>query len=323
MKSFSVYPALWFCGIYCAGIITGWYLLDDITIDWFIYLAVCFIAIALFFHFRLKHFFLPAIFILILILGLLNIIQSLTLFRPDHLIEANKVKINSFKGWISETHYRKDGNHQYVIELTAVELDSQWQSASGKILIKQRRLSGKLDYGSTIFISGHPEQPPLPSNPGEFNYRRYLQLNDIFYQYYLNDEQDYRILPGKHGPLWQHYLIQPVRNKILAILDNNVSEPTVNVLKALILGERQDIDRSILKDFQRSGVIHVLAISGLHVGFILLIFLMIFSIMNLGYRLKIILTLIFLFIFVALVNFKAPVVRASIMAAIYFLAKLT
>ena len=323
MKSFSNYPALWLCGFYSAGIITGWFFLDFISYNWLIYTAVSFTLLTLVVHFNFKYLFLPVIFSLIFILGVINIYQSLTQFERDHLAVTSQKGMVSFKGWISETHYQKDGDHKYILELMAIQHDSQWQSASGKVLLKQRRLAGKLDYGSIIKINGRPEEPPLPSNPGEFNYRRYLQLNDIYYQFYLNDDQDYEILPGEHGSLWQHYLIQPVRNKILTILDDNVPEPAVHVLKALILGERQDIDSSIIKDFQRSGVIHVLAISGLHVGFILIIFLMIFSIMNLNYRLKIILTLIFLFIFVALINFKAPVVRASIMAAFYFLAKLT
>lgn len=323
IKSFSVYPALWFCGIFCGGIIGGWYLLDYLFFDCLVYIAIILGLMAIFFHVFLKHLFLPSILSLIFILGMISIYQSLARFEQNHLIVIGTKKVTSFRGWISESHYRKDGNHQYIVELTAVERDSQWQSASGKILLKQRLLSGKLYYGSVIAIFGCPQMPPLPSNPGEFNYQRYLQMNNIYFQFYLHDEQDYKILQGRNGSPWQHYIIQPVRNKIWSILDDHVPSPTVDILNALILGERQDIDRPIMEDFQRSGVIHVLAISGLHVGFILLIFLMIFSILNLRYRFKIILTLLFLFVFVALVDFKAPVLRASIMAAIYFLAKLT
>ncbi len=322
-KSYSVYPALWFCGTICGGIICGEYLLDYLFHNCLIYIAIILGLMAIFFLVCLKHLFLPSVLSLIFILGMISICQSLTRFEPNHLIVVGIKKVTSFRGWISETHYRKDGDHQYIFELTAVERDSQWQPASGKILLKQRLLSGKLDYGSIIAIFGCPEMPPLPSNPGEFNYRRYLQMNNIYFQYCLHDELDYKILQGVNGSPWQYYIIQPVRNKIWSILDDHVPSPTVDILKALILGERQDIDRPIMESFQRSGVIHVLAISGLHVGFILLIFLMIFSILNLRYRLKIILTLLFLFVFVALIDFKAPVLRASIMAAIYFLAKLT
>ncbi len=307
IQSYSIYPALWFCGIYCAGIVCGWYFLDLLIYEWLIYSAVFLVLLAVVFHLRLNQFFLPAIFVLIFVLGMISIYQSLVRFEPDSLIVTGTKKIELFKGWISETHYRKNGDHQYILEIISVECDSQWQPSSGKILLKQRRLSGRLNYGSIISVTGCPEQPPLPSNPGEFNYRRYLQLNDIYFQYYLNNEQDYRILQGKRGSPWQHYLIQPVRHKILTILDHTVLAPTVDVLKALILGERQDIDRPIMESFQRSGVIHVLAISGLHVGFVLLIFLTVFSILNFGYRLKIILTLIFLFIFFAQVDFKDPV----------------
>ena len=322
IKSFSVYPALWFFAIYSFGIICGWYFLENISIKLLVYFVFSLCLIAIFLHLRSSQFFLSVILLLIFVLGMSAIYQSLAQFNLNDLCISGTKNMQSFRGWISETHYRKDGNHQYIMELTMVERDSQEQPAYGKILIKQRRLSGKLQYGDIIKVIGKPELPQLPSNPGEFNYRRYLQLNDIYYQYYLNNEQDYQILQGKKGSAWQKYLIQPVRNKIINILDDNVAEPTVDILKALILGEKQNIDSPILVSFQRSGVIHVLAISGLHVGFILLVFLMIFSLFNVPYRLKIILTLILLFIYVALVNFKAPVLRASIMAAFYFLGNL-
>lgn len=322
-KSYSNYPALWFCGIYSFGIYCGWYFLDQLNIDWLIYSLIGLFLFTIFFHFFFRQFFIPLVTLLIFIIGSASIYQSLALFGPDDLTVNNVKKIQSFRGWISETHYRKDGNHQYVLELISVEQDLILRSASGKILLKQRRLEGRLNYGNILSITGSPELPSLPSNPGEFNYRRYLQLNDIFFQYQLNDEQDYRLLQGHRGSTWQTYIVQPIREKILAILDKYVPAPTVDILKALILGERQDVDRPILENFQRSGVVHVLAISGLHVGFIMLIFLTFFSLLNLPYRLKIILSLFFLFLFVALVNYKPPVLRASIMVTFYFAAKLT
>ncbi|MEJ2052508.1 MAG: ComEC/Rec2 family competence protein, partial [Calditrichaceae bacterium] len=316
------HPALCFVGIYAGGIYLCWHFLNKIQYEWLFVTAFVFLLSFILTYFFVKKLFIPAMLGFIILLGMINIYQSMACFKPDDLVVTGTKNVQSFTGWIAETHFRKDGNHQYVLKLISVKRDSMIQPASGKLLLKQRRLHGRLKYGDILTVFGKPEQPPLPANPGEFNYRRYLQLNGIFFQYYLSKEQDYRILKANKGSAWQRYIIQPLKNNIIRILDDNVPPPAVDVLKALILGERQDVDRPILENFQRTGVIHVLAISGLHVGFILLIFMTVFSLLNFSYRMRIIFSLIFLFIFVALVDFKAPVVRASLMAGLYFSAKL-
>ena len=320
--NYTEYAALWVFAIYAAGIITGWILLDQIKILPLIIILVAFLVLSLFFHLRLNVLFKYGMAITIFLAGVLNLMISLTVFGKDDIILKDLNRISEFTGWISETHYKKDGNHQYVLNCESVIIDSVEKQASGNILIKQRKLAGELHYGDQLKLTGHPELPPLPSNPGEFNYRRYLQLNHIYAQYFLNDESDYT-LTGKDKGYWiNRFLLEPMRVKLQNTIQAYVPSPTADVMQALILGEKQDIDQSIIRDFQATGIIHVLAISGLHVGFIILILLAIFSIIRLPYNLKIWLTLFCLFIFMALVDFKAPVVRASVMAGLYFIAKL-
>ena len=142
IKSFSIYPALWFCGIYSIGIVCGWYFLDHFFHDWSIFAAIGLCLFAVLFHFRLNRLFIPTIILLIFLLGTINIYQAFAQFKPDDIIIVGTKKIQSFSGWVSKTHYRKDGNHQYILELMSVERDSQILLASGQILLKQRRLQG-------------------------------------------------------------------------------------------------------------------------------------------------------------------------------------
>lgn len=315
-------PALWFFGFFSSGIAAGYLFLENIRIDWLVAVVIVFAVISLVLHFINPRYFVMSIFPFVFLLGMCGIYLSLAAFPPKHLINENYKLISAFEGWISEAHYKEDGKHKYVMECTRIEIDSVRQAVQGKVLLYQGKFSDRLQYGDRLRIQGAPERPPLPANPGAFNYRRYLQLNRIYFTKYIADEADCVRLDGKAGSLWQRKIIQPLRMYLLNLLDRHLQMPTRHIVKALILGERQDIDREIIKDFQKSGVVHVLAISGLHVGFILMIFLLFFSFLRLSYKPKIILSLLLLFLFVALVNFKAPVVRASLMAAFYFASKL-
>ena len=172
IRTYSIYPALWFCGIYSIGIFCGWYFLDQLNYNWLIYFTVGLCLFAIIFHIRFKLLFTLVILPLIFLLGTINTYQAFSKFNPDDLIVSGTKNLQSFRGWISEAHYRKDGNHQYIMTLIAVKRNSQLESASGKILLKQRRLLGCLNNGDILSVKGRPEQPPIPSKPVEFNYLR-------------------------------------------------------------------------------------------------------------------------------------------------------
>ncbi len=108
-----------------------------------------------------------------------------------------------------------------------------------------------------------------------------------------------------------------INNKIKLLYGS----PAEALLKGLLLGDRSDIDYQIKKYFMDTGVIHVLAVSGLHVGFISLIFLVLFA--RLGIVFQYIFTIIGIIFFLILTGGHPSVFRASVMAITYLIAKLT
>lgn len=321
---FSRYPALWIAAFYVTGIVAGWHVLDRWSFSALLYSALTLFGLGVLFYF-FCHKLSPYILLsLLVVLGALNLVLTLSVFAPNHLLNYDHHPCIAFEGWISETHYRKDGRHQYILECTRwYESDSISHPVSAKILLRQSDESITFDYGDQVYIMGRPEHPPLPGNPGDMNYRRHWQLNGIYHQFYLSSKVYYELRPDRAGNFWQANVLVPLRRFIGRAVDGHIPEPTADVVKALVLGERQDIDCSIVENFQKTGIIHILAISGLHVGFILLILLMIFSFLPVSYNGRILLTLFFLFVFVALVDFKAPVLRASLMAAFYFFSRMS
>ncbi|MFQ5632424.1 MAG: DNA internalization-related competence protein ComEC/Rec2, partial [bacterium] len=93
------------------------------------------------------------------------------------------------------------------------------------------------------------------------------------------------------------------------------------VLRGLLLGDRTNIDQGITDNFARSGVIHILAVSGLHVGFVMAFCVMIGWLIRLKERELIILTLCVIWAYALITGVKPPVVRASAMASIFIIGR--
>jgi len=155
--------------------------------------------------------------------------------------------------------------------VTVAKMDSlgQWHPMVIKILVyfKDDSLSKTLAYGDLIVISGIIQNIPGPSNPHMFNYRQYLYNRQICYQVLLE--------PGK----WQRagrIVSNPVRlwaeicrEKFLETLRKfKVEGQDFALVSALLLGSKEFLEKDIMQEFSHAGAIHVMSVSGLHVGII-------------------------------------------------------
>lgn len=141
---------------------------------------------------------------------------------------------------------------------------------SGKILIQipKSQESHEMQIGSNVQITGKIITNKKSLNPNQFDYGKYLYNKSIFAQIYANNNT-IKISNKIDKNIW--YYSDRLRNKIITNLEkNNFSNGDLQVVSALILGQQQDISKEILKDYQYAGAIHILSVSGLHVGFILL-----------------------------------------------------
>lgn len=144
------------------------------------------------------------------------------------------------------------------------------RESSGKILVNFHKIKGnsKLHIGSNFLITGTVYRHKNPINPDQFDYGKYLTNKSILAQMYA-DSYQIKISKTTDKNIW--YYSDFLRNKILSNLEkSNFSKDELHVVAALILGQQQDISPEILHDYQFAGAIHILSVSGLHVGFILL-----------------------------------------------------
>ncbi|MBS9767639.1 MAG: ComEC family competence protein [Flavobacteriaceae bacterium] len=107
-----------------------------------------------------------------------------------------------------------------------------------------------------------------PKNPYQFDYKKYLQYNDIYHQLFLK-EHFYKTLKINDNIF---YYLAKWRQKITSYFsENGMQKENLSIVKALLLGRRQSISKELKQSYSDAGVIHILAISGLHIGIIWLI----------------------------------------------------
>lgn len=198
-------------------------------------------------------------------------------------------------------------NKKYQIEITTVDQKQTF----GKALFYVPK-TNQLTFEPDDQIVFRSQFSPLPKNlnNNSFDYGKYLENQQIYSVIFFKDST---LLQKENQKSYRHYLYT-TKKKITQIFESYSWKPeTLAIVEALILGERFLLDDSLLKEYQNAGVMHVLAISGLHVG--ILYFVLAFLIKPLkrikhGKYIQFAITLLFLWFFAFLTGFSPSISRA-------------
>ena len=208
----------------------------------------------------------------------------------------------------------KPGTYNDKYEVEVVKIDSK--STIGYILLNVRKDSANspLKVDELIISKAVFKELMSPLNPYQFNYKSYLAKQGIYQQLFV-DSDEYKSLGYGNSSL--KGLAARCRSKIQkSLLKYNFKNDELGVINALLLGQRQDISKELTTDYQKAGAIHILAVSGLHVGVILLILSFLFKpierLKN-GAFLKAFLIVLVLWAFAFIAGLSASVVRAVTM----------
>ena len=187
---------------------------------------------------------------------------------------------------------------------------------SGQVLLNIRRdsLTPSFETGNQLLINEVLYKNKAPNNPNQFDYGEYLSKKQIYAQLFVDANQIASLTAFKKD-IW--YYAAKLRTTIIHNLEkNNFHKKELAVAVALILGQRQDISSDVIRDYQYAGAIHILSVSGLHVGFLLLFLTFILKpIPNTkkGALLKLMLILISLWSFAFIAGLAPSVVRSVTM----------
>lgn len=199
-----------------------------------------------------------------LLLGYGNVRMQDQSKRNGHYLSADLSQRQLFSATLSESMRASQRYDRYVADVTHIG----GRPACGKILIGIPR-TAKSRYlpGDRIVFSGQARTNGPPQNPGQFEYGSYLSKKSIYATMYLKEGEWARA--GAPVFTLRRAIAQLHRRVETRLRTGGMHETELQVLMALLLGKQQDIPRETLQDYQYAGAVHILSVSGLHVGLML------------------------------------------------------
>ena len=162
---------------------------------------------------------------------------------------------------------------------------------------------------------------PIPTNPNLFDYKKYLQHLGVHYQIVA---ANYEIYATKKGSNTLKGVAEKYRNHLIEKLsETTIDKDERSIMEALILGQRRNIDPEVYRAYAAAGAIHILAVSGLHVGIIFYLLTGILSPLvhlKFGKPLRSILIVVLLWVFAFIAGLSPSVVRAVTMFSFFAVA---
>lgn len=237
----------------------------------------------------------------------------------SHFIEKNKKQYISVV--IDEQNNSNEKNRKYTAEVHSISYKGKLIHTSGKVLLLFNKIKTDsiLKIGDEYGVIVKIQDPSKNLNPYQFNYKNYLQRN-----YISNLGITYQIIyQKKHSSLW--YKIKNINQLLCLKIDSSyLNSDSKEFLKAYLLGNRSDMKKDNIQAYSKAGIMHLIAISGMHIA---LIFGIIFNILTICFSKKkrviiIISSLACVWLFGCFVGLSSSVSRACLMITIYYVSDL-
>lgn len=203
----------------------------------------------------------------------------------------------------------------FSMRMTIDVLDDELPSC--RVLLSTRGCDYTMRTGDLVAWQADLREVGNMGNPGEMDYKAYLIHQGIRYQQHLPVGQIKRV---GHSPTFMTRMAQVRRGLRLGVFQSRLSVGAQQFVAALLLGDSRIIDKTTRQEFSAAGIAHVLALSGLHVGFIaLIIWWLLFPLdyMRLK-KLRLVITLVAIGAFAIFTGLSPSVIRATVMIGMVF-----
>jgi competence protein ComEC len=200
--------------------------------------------------------------------GYIHLLNSTDARRPSHITHINK-PIDYYFAEVTGAPEEKNNSVRVEVEIKEIKSGPEWESVTGKCLLYVSKKSGPfpIQYGDRILIAGAPMEVPPPANPGEFDFKRFLSFRNISHQQFVKSNQIKGVVhANRHGVM---FYSQQVRAWASLEIQRFIPGPQNQAIaRALVLGVTEGIDNDLQAAYAASGAMHILSVSGLHVGII-------------------------------------------------------
>jgi competence protein ComEC len=178
----------------------------------------------------------------------------------------------------------------------------------------------ELKAGDRILMFGKLSEPFEERNPGEFDYKSYLYLHNIYKTFSVKGYDNVEIISHGNIGFIEQKIIYPAKLFASKNIDYFIGGDEGAFLKGLVTGERQDISKKVKDDFVKTGVMHVIAVSGLNVAYIILSLTLILSLFRVPRLPKTIIIILFLIFYCFFTGYPASIIRATVMGSLILIS---
>ena len=200
--------------------------------------------------------------------GYLHLLIRTDSRHGDHLLNE-KAEVVAYEAILRSAPESRAKSWKLQVQLVRVKTD-RWKEKRGTVMLyvsKKSMAQIPWSYGDRLLIKGTPNELRPPANPNEFDFKRFLSFRNIYHQQFvLADQIRFIRHAERKGFIYYSHQVRAWASEV--IRKNIPGEQEQAIAMALVLGVTEGIDTDLQNAYAASGAMHVLAVSGLHVGII-------------------------------------------------------
>jgi len=227
---------------------------------------------------------------------------------------------------INEPLVTKKKSYKAEATVTWVLNGEKQHKVAGNILLyfSKDSLPPVLKYGDLILVKRPLQAISNSGNPGAFDYKRYAAFQLLYHQLFLKNEHWVPLKQSSIEPFRQFLFVAraSVLNNLKKYIPNEHKE--LGIAEALLIGYKEDLDKDLVQAYSNTGVVHIIAISGLHLGLIFVVLSWLFNRtpgLKKSRHVKAVLLMGSLWLFALLTGGSASVLRSAVMFTVIVLGK--
>ncbi|HUU20356.1 MAG TPA: DNA internalization-related competence protein ComEC/Rec2 [Sedimentisphaerales bacterium] len=226
--------------------------------------------------------------------------------------------VNKNRNWEFARFKFTDPVTSFYLKLNEVETTHGWAKATGTVRVQVDEPVLDLKTGDYIQAYCRLDRFSPPTNPGQFDVAKYLARKNVFIAASVKSRDGIELLQSTPPAVFTK-LKRMLRQSAAQALLGNVSpeEPSRGLLEALLLGYRGNIDSSTYRAFRRTGLLHFISLSGMHLGILVGIIWWLCKTAGLMKPARAVICIIAISIFLLIVPPRAPTLRAAIICLVF------
>lgn len=309
-------PILTVVFLFIAGILTGRYLLTSPSFISFLYfLEIFLLTTSLISYFSGKIRFTTLLLLIAIFLwGILHFCLFYFPSPTDIVKYAPSEVPLTIIGKVISFPLLREGNKKratFIMQALWIEKETK-ERVDGKVWVTSFFPYINYRFGDIVKIRGKLRIPRKAQKENDFDWQKYLSYQGVWTE--ITTGKVKVLERSKGNPLIQ--LAFSSRNWIIRKIDGILPSFHSSILKAILLGDRQKLPPEVLSKFRTTGTAHVLVVSGLHVGLVLFIFLVLFRILGCSLKLASGLALPVIVFYSFITGLRTPILRATLMVSI-------